>query len=124
MTSEKELRRIAHAEVTMLVRNPHHKEPLWEDHPELTEGEWESVLELIDDWPIPDLPLADREGCWWPTHGRKYGHVRKLQGTIVIARGGLGVASRLTSLYLTADEAEELGDFLLSGARDLRSRDA
>lgn len=67
MTSEKELRRIAHAEVTMLVRNPHHKEPLWEDHPELTEGEWGCVLELIDEWPIPDLPEQDEIAYPGPT---------------------------------------------------------
>lgn len=65
MTSEKELRRIAHAEVTMLVYNPHHGEPLWEDHPELAEGEWERVVDMISEWPIPDLPEPDNSYPEW-----------------------------------------------------------
>lgn len=53
MTSEKELRKIAREEVACAAFR---HTPLWEDYPELTEDEWVRVVDLISDWPIPDLP--------------------------------------------------------------------
>ncbi|OLT55863.1 hypothetical protein BJF89_13835 [Corynebacterium sp. CNJ-954] len=62
MTSEKELRKIAAEEVTRAV---FHHTPLWEDYPELTEDEWVRVVDLISDWPIPDLPEPDNTYPEW-----------------------------------------------------------
>ncbi|MGN0095066.1 MAG: hypothetical protein ACI38U_03290 [Corynebacterium sp.] len=130
MTSEKELRKIAREEVTRAV---FHHTPLWEDYPNLAEDEWVRVVDLISDWPIPDLPPADHDGCWWPKHGRNYGHVRgwdcremydsdPVPG-VVIARGGSGEASRYTSISLTLDEAEELASLLLAAAHHERNQE-
>lgn len=120
MTSEKELRKIAAEEVACAAFR---HTPLWEDRPELTEAEWVRVVDLISDWPIPDLPPADRDGCWWPKRGRNYGHVRASDGKITIARGGPYVAARYTSLHLTPDEAEELASLLLAAAHHERNQE-
>lgn len=51
MTSEKELRQIAAAEVREAAAR---YTALWEDYPQLLEGEWERIVDMISEWPIPD----------------------------------------------------------------------
>lgn len=110
MTSEKELRQIAHAEVRRAVEE---RWPLGSDYPWATEVEWDRVIRLIRTWPIPDLPPADTRTWgtphWWPKHGRNYGHVRTDPERVTIARG-------FDSIHLTPAEAEELGSLLLAAA--------
>lgn len=70
---------------------------------------------------MPDLPKPDREGYWWPEHGRSYGHVRigsvrSDNDRVVISRGDPDVASRYTSMTLTKNEALELASILTAAA--------
>ena len=128
MTSEKQLREIAAQEVRDLTREGHHSQPLWEDHPDLTETEWGRVVHLIDTWPILDLPAPDRDGFWWPEHGRNYGNVHvspvyvrdvgEIIPMVTIARGGPGEASRHTRMNLTREEALELASLLTAAAME------
>ena len=125
MTSEKELRQIAVSQLResrgdladdIALAIPDGFDGL-EDH------DLEQVAEMVSTWPIPDLPPADRDGCWWPKRGINYGHVRAADGGIKIARGGPYVATRYTSLHLTPDEAEELASLLLAAAHHERNQE-
>ena len=75
---------------------------------------------------MSDLPEPDRDGFWWPEHGRNYGNVHvspvyvrdmgQVVPMVTIARGGPGYASRYTSMTLTKDEALELASILTAAA--------
>lgn len=125
MASEKELRRIAREEVACAAfRNT----PLWENYPELTEAEWIRVVDLISDWPILDLPPGDRDGYWWPKHGRNYGNVRghiPLDSNGQLRHGEWEVIIGRGSgyIHLTPDEAEELASLLLAAAHHGRTKE-
>lgn len=122
MTSEKELRKIVSDNAELRIRP---LDELRQKCPGLTLDDWGSVLELVDSWPIPDLPPGDRHGYWWPKHGRNYGNVHISHADpdeIVISRGGPGEASRHTSMTLTLAEAEELASLLLAAALHERNQ--
>lgn len=125
MTNEKELRQVA----AQLLRNALHEGKAVLDyreldpHPDFSHDEKQQVWDRLRTWPIPDLPPSDRGGCWWPRRGYNYGHVRRHGGKVTVARGGPGEASRYTSLHLTPDEAEELGNFLITAAHEERSQE-
>lgn len=110
MTSEKRLREIAAQEVRDLSRYQHHSDPLWEDYPDLTEGEWMRVVHLIDTYPILNLPVPDRDGLWWPT-APTLGYVQRT-GFTIHAIGGL------VRLDLTRDEALDLAAILTAAATE------
>lgn len=76
---------------------------------------------------MPDLPVPDRNGCFWPLRGRSYGHVRRTMiqphvgdpfPGVIIARGGPGESSRHTSMTLTRAEALELAGILTAAAME------
>lgn len=125
MTSEKRLREIARNDIE------EHRcfiaEGLNQVHPDLTEEECDRLYTLIRSWPILDLPVPDRNGCFWPLRGRNYGHIRRTMiqphvgdpfPGVVIARGGPGEVSHHTSMTLTRAEALELAGILTAAAME------
>lgn len=122
MTSEARLREIAasHARAQLELCESYDVLESDEDG-ELTHAEHDRVARLVNDWPVPDLPVPDRLGYLWPEHGRNYGnvHVNHADHTeVVISRGGPGETSRRTSMYLTRTEALELASLLTAAATE------
>lgn len=130
MTSEKELRQIAvefiRDSLDGLADEAGVERP--DDFSALDDHDLDRVCALIRDWPIPDLPPADRHGYWWPKHGRNYGNVhghipldsngelRHGEWEVVIGRGS-------GYIHLTPDEAEELASLLLAAAHHERNQE-
>lgn len=131
MTSEKRLREIA-AQFIRDCRDGLSYEVVTEHPDELDRFHPDShelcrVSELVESWPILDLPVPDRNGCLWPAHGRNYGYVRRTMiqphvgdpfPGVIIARGGPGEASRHTNMTLTRAEALELAGILTAAAME------
>lgn len=117
MTSEREIREIAAAEVREALRRC---PVLWENHPHLTEDEWSRCVGLITDYPILDLPVPDRDGCWWPTNGRNYGHVKR--GVVRHPECGAEKYVRISRgehpITMTPAEALELAAILTAAAME------
>lgn len=125
MSSEKKLRDYARAVVSS--ERLRDDAVLPSDFPDLTDTEFERLCEIVAFYPILDLPVPDRNGCFWPLRGRNYGHVRRtmiqphvgdLFPGVVISRGGPGESSRHTSMTLTRAEALELAGILTAAAME------
>lgn len=124
MTSENQLREIAATAIREhLVGDPLNAvfedvccEQSWD--PE--EPDAQRIRDLILTWPILDLPVPDRDGYWWPEHGRNYGNVRHgvtrhpERGEEPYVRIGRG----LHPITMTRAEALELASLLTATAME------
>lgn len=113
MTTEKKLRDYARAVVSAARLRDDAVLP--SDFPDLTDPQFERLCDIVAAYPVPDLPVPDHAGYWWPEHDFVYSHVQshKFTGTrsIIIARGA-------SSLFLTRTEALELASILTAAATE------
>ncbi|MGP9760682.1 hypothetical protein [Corynebacterium sp. AOP12-C2-36] len=130
MTSEKELRQIAADQLraSRLHLADDVALVITDGLDGLEDHDLEQVAEMVSTWPIPELPLGDRHGYWWPKHGRNYGYV---SGHVPLTRGGglrhgeweVVIGRGSGYIRLTPAEAEELASLLLAAAHHERNQE-
>lgn len=112
MTTEKKLRDYARAVVSAARLRDDAVLP--SDFPDLTDPQFERLCDIVAAYPVPDLPVPDRHGYWWPKAVTLGNVSRTPRGEIRIKSGNF----QQFQMYLTPEKALDLAAILTAAATE------
>lgn len=112
MSTEKKLRDYARAVVSAARLRDDAVLP--SDFPDLTDPQFERLCDIVAAYPVPELPVPDHAGYWWPKAVTLRNVSRTPRGEIRIKSGNF----QQFQMYLSPEKALDLAAILTAAATE------